>query len=335
MKIISGLDAYGNLFQGVKKRTFRYPSKGETGYHEGVLLPKLSPRFEIGPKEKIFTIGSCFAREIETRLTARGFDVPIATFPNPHMLNEYNAGTILQRIESVYGMFDYPEGMGIEETDKGCFDLFLHIAQAPVTMEVLLYRRRLIADLYQQLKAADTVVITLGLIETWFDTRFQCYVNKAPSRAMVMREPERFQFHRMDVEDVSARVSNALQLINSHSPNKKIILTVSPIPIEATFSQSNAIVANSYSKSVLRVVAEKMVADFDNVDYFPSYEMALSGGMQYFQDDNVHVNDAMVEIITSHMLKNYIPASGEAEAEPVVTLNYIDGEAHNRLTTPG
>lgn len=330
MKIISGQDAYGNLLQGVKKRTFRYPSKGETGYHEGVLLPKLHPKFVIGPSEKIFTIGSCFAREIESRLVQRGFDVPISKFPSPHMLNEYNAGTILQRIESVFGMFTYEEGMGIEENDKGFVDLFLHIAQAPVALDVLYLRRRVIAELYQELLAADTIVITLGLTETWFDTKYQCYVNKAPSRMTVGREPERFQFHRMDVEDVQARVANALALVNGHS-HKKIILTVSPIPIEATFSQSNAIVANSYSKAVLRVVAEKMASDFDNVDYFPSYEMAISGGTRYYQDDNVHVTDELVDIITRHMLSNYIPVDGSAQGEAVVSLNYIDGEAHDRL----
>ncbi|KQV89863.1 hypothetical protein ASD15_24470 [Massilia sp. Root351] len=331
MKIIPGPDAYGNLFHGVKQRTFRYPSKGEAGYLDGVLLPKLNPKFTIAPGEKIFTIGSCFAREIESRLVQRGFDVPVSKFMNPEMLNEYNAGTILQRIESVFGMFTYDDGMGIEETEKGCVDLFLHIAQAPVPLDILLLRRRMIAEVYQELLASHTVVITLGLTETWFDTKYQCYVNKAPSRMTVNREPERFQFHRMDVEDVTARISNALSLISKHS-QKKIVLTVSPIPIEATFSQSNAIVANSYSKAVLRVVAEKMSNDFSNVDYFPSFEMATSAGTRYYQDDNVHVTTELVDIITRHMLANYVPSQASAPAaEGAVTLNYIDGEAHNRL----
>ena len=330
MKIIPGPDAYGNLFQGIKKRTFRYPSKGEAGYLDGVLLPKLNTKFTIEPDEKIFTIGSCFAREIESRLVKRHFDVPVSKFVNPEMLNEYNAGTILQRIESVFGMFTYEDGMGIEETDKGFVDLFLHIAQVPVPLDVLLLRRRMIAEVYQELLASHTVVITLGLTETWFDTRYQCYVNKAPSRMTVNREPERFQFHRMDVEDVMARVSNALALISNHS-QKKIVLTVSPIPIEATFSQSNAIVANSYSKAVLRVVAEKMSNDFSNVDYFPSFEMAISGGTRFYMDDNVHVTPELVDIITNHMLSHYVASEKAPEGEGAVTLNYIDGEAHNRL----
>ena len=330
MKIIPGMDAYGNLFQGVKKRTFRYPSKSETGYQDGVLLPKLNPKFTILPGEKIFTIGSCFAREIEHRLVQRQFDVPVSGFVNPEMLNEYNAGTILQRIESVFGKFEYADGMGVEETDKGWVDLFLHIAQVPVPLEILLLRRRMIAELYQQLLASSTIVITLGLTETWFDTKYQCYVNKAPSRMTVSREPDRFQFHRMDVEDVMARVSNALMLINQHS-QKKIVRTVSPVPIEATFSQSNAIVANSYSKAVLRVVAEKMSDQFDNVDYFPSFEMAISGGTRYYLDDNVHVSPELVDIITNHMMSNYLASGQAAQGEEVVTLNYIDGEAHNRL----
>jgi hypothetical protein len=329
MKVISGAQAYNNLLTGVRKRTFRYPSKKENGYVDGLLLPKLEPKFTLAPGEKIFTIGSCFAREIESRLVSRGFDVPVSRFMNPQMINEYNAGTILQRIESAVGRFAYHDGMGIEETEQGWLDMFLHVGQVPVELPELLYRRRVIDQLYAEMCKADTIIITLGLIETWFDTRHGCYINKAPSRTSVARDPERFQFHRMDVEDVTARISGAIALLGSE---KKIILTVSPIPIEATFSSTNAIVANSYSKAVLRVVAEKVSSEFANVDYFPSFEIAMSGGTSHYQEDNIHVVDTLVQSITDHMLASYAPSPAASAEEARIVFNAVDGEVMARLT---
>lgn len=341
MQRLKGADAYENLHDGIKKRTFRYPTKKEAGYANGVLFPKLNPKFRLTQGEKVFTIGSCFAREIERKLIDKGFSLPVAQFATsrkefphaaPHLLNEYNAGTILQRIESVFGGFNYQDDMGVEESRNGFLDLFLHIHQKPITIDRLLQRRSEIKEIYKQLLESTTLVITLGLTETWFDSKHSCYLNKAPSKSMIAKEPERFYFHRMEVEDVSKRVFDAIQLINNHS-EKKIILTVSPIPIEATFSKSNAIVANSYSKAVLRVVAELVCNKFVNVDYFPSYEMALSGGMNYFGEDNVHVTGAMVELIMKHMLDNYFPTGNEDSKDTPVTFNYIDNEIHNRVSS--
>jgi len=142
------------------------------------------------------------------------------------------------------------------------------------------------------------------LTECWFDTTYQCYLNKTPSKKLVKSNPERFQFHRMDVDDVFPRMSAAIELINNHSP-KNIILTVSPIPLEVTFTSDNSIMANSYSKSVLRIVAEQLKNKFSNVEYFPSYEIAISGGLSMYKEDNIHVSQELVNNITGHMLDNY------------------------------
>jgi hypothetical protein len=49
-----------------------------------------------------------------------GFRLPVGEFKHsaPHLLNEYNAGTILQRIASLLGTFD-DRTAGIEEADGG------------------------------------------------------------------------------------------------------------------------------------------------------------------------------------------------------------------------
>lgn len=65
--------------------------------------------------------------------------------------------------------------------------------------------------------------------------------------------------------------------------------------------------ANSFSKAALRVCVEKLREDYPQVDYLPSYEMATSGGLDVFIEDNVHVRRDVVDVITRYMLRAYFP----------------------------
>lgn len=315
MYVASGPSAYEQVIRNTRARTVRMPAKTDTRQAvDGGFFPILAPRFNLRSGETIFTIGSCFARHVEQVLSDSGFVVPVAgftlppgEFPHaaPHLLNEYNSGTIVQRIESVVGLFDHAPYMGVEETPEGALDLFLHIHTPPVSMARLLERRAQIAALYRELLRADVVVITLGLVECWWDRAHRCYLNKAPSKAFVMREPERFEFHQMDVPEVHARMSRAIGLLREVT-KARILLTVSPVPVEATFMPQNIVMSNSYSKSVLRVAAEMLVREYDNVDYFPSYEIVTSFGTQAFEADNTHVDPALVRRVTGYMVENYL-----------------------------
>jgi len=333
MRIITGEQAYANLKNGIKQKIFRIPGKFEPGCEHGILLPKLLPKFKLSQEEKIFTIGSCFAREIEALLINSNFNVPVRGFtvpkeefihPPPHLLNEYNVGTILQRIESVIQNFFYGD-KGVEKVGEDKYiDLFLHMHQEPVTLNRLLARRKEIDNLYAQLINCDSVIITMGLTECWYDVQDQCYLNKAPSKKLATSNPERYQFHRMDVDDVLSRMARAIKLLNNIS-KKKILLTVSPVALEATFMENNAVMANSYSKAALRVVAELLKEQFDNIDYFPSYEIAMSAGLSGLWSDNLHVNQDLVKNITSHML-NYYCNNVPVEDSRKFGTTYVDQE---------
>jgi hypothetical protein len=322
---IPGPEAYHNLARGARQKTFRLPTKSETEqFRDGGIFPRLNPRFFLHPGESVFTIGSCFARNVEMVLADFGLDVPVTQFklpsgeimyPAPYLLNEYNAGTILQRLESVAGEFSYGDDMGIEETPKGSVDLFLNLQVLPVARERLLERREDIAALYGQLTDSEMVILTLGLVECWYDEEHACYLNKAPSRQLIAAHPGRFCFHRLDVDDVVTRMRRAIDLLNQMG-RKKILLTVSPVPVEATFTTENALAANGYSKSVLRVACGMLVRDFDNVDYYPSYEIVSSFGTSAFTDDNIHVKAEIVQQVTQYMIEAY--GNDPAEDKPAL-----------------
>ncbi|MDF3607027.1 GSCFA domain-containing protein [Paracoccus sp. DMF-8] len=100
------IPALGAFQRALKSRgTSRFPNKADSRDQDGLLFPSVTPSFHLVPGQRIFTIGSCFARNVEDFLT--DFDVPTRRFsvqksewasrPNG-LLNEYNAGTIAQRM---------------------------------------------------------------------------------------------------------------------------------------------------------------------------------------------------------------------------------------------
>jgi hypothetical protein len=94
----------------------------------------------------------------------------------------------------------------------------------------------------------------------------------------------------------SPTCSQIIALIREHChPEMRFVVTVSPVPLGATFKDADVIVANSASKSVLRTVAEELFRRFDFVDYFPSYEIVLNSPRALaFQEDQLHVARDMV-----------------------------------------
>jgi hypothetical protein len=275
------------------------------------LFPAIRPGFTFEPGCRVFTIGSCFARNIEEHLT--GYEVPTRRFSVPKeewphrpngLLNEYNPGTIAQRIERALTGQAAPEETLVPHED-GLVDLLLPSASGsrPVSKDRAVQRREEIDAIYRQLPLADIVIVTLGLVEAWFDSLTGSYLNRIPPTDAIREDPNRFSLRVMDVDEAYPLLDSTFRMLTDRG--QKILLTVSPVPLTATFSEHCAIVANSFSKAVLRVCAHRLATTLPGVDYFPSYEIVISGGLAHFSDDNIHVQDAFVREIVRTMLDSY------------------------------
>jgi len=90
-------------------------------------------------------------------------------------------------------------------------------------------------------------------------------------------------------------------------PDIRIVITVSPVPLMATFSKMDVVAANAYGKSLLRTVAEEWAAAHDNVDYFPSYEIVQNSNREAaWEPDLRHVTGAAVQHIMDLFVREYI-----------------------------
>jgi hypothetical protein len=175
-------------------------------------------------------------------------------------------------------------------------------------------------NLFVEIKDCPYFIITLGLIEVWYDRECHCYLNEPLNFGKVYQEnkslqdyfADRFVFQVLNYKEIYDATYQIFALLKEQaSPDCKAILTVSPVPLSGTFTGRDVLVANMYSKSVLRAVAEEIRARFDFIDYFPSYEsVMLSPRPMTWDEDGVHVTDAAVGANVERMVKAYLqPAS--------------------------
>lgn len=292
--------------------------------------PHYKSSFTLLPGQKIITIGSCFARNIEQELVARGFDVPMQSFvvdkrewarDPTEILNNYVPGAVAPQIRWAFGLEAYDLATHAVEVAPGRYvDPYLAPASRPIPAEEILARRASLDALYRQLATSQAVIITLGYVEAWFDNGSGNYVNAPPPLSVAKSAPDRFELHVLDYERVRASLEDLFDLLDGVCPQGyRIILTVSPAPLHLTFTDDDVAVANSYSKSALRAAAGEICARRANVDYFPSYEsVTLSPRDAAYGPDQVHVNRQIVRFNMDRMLHRYLPGDNETDAATIL-----------------
>ncbi|MBV8976021.1 MAG: GSCFA domain-containing protein [Alphaproteobacteria bacterium] len=338
---LSGSEAIANL-RGNPAAAWPARHPPDRNRLEPVCKPSFLPRFRLVPGEKIFTIGSCFARNIERALLQRGFDVVSAKVKWPEgvrdtvengVLNNFGVPSIENELRWALDK-DHPfdPDRHLMEVASGRF-VDPHIPMRPGPRERALLMRQTATEVTRRVVECRVVVMTLGLSEVWFDVETATYLNRAPPRRLVERIPERFELHVLDHDETLRALEATIALLKAHCPSQqRILLTVSPVPLGTTHTAGDAIVANSYSKSVLRTAAEHVAARHAHIDYFPSYEsVMLSDRSQAWMDDQIHVQPALIQLNVARMLEAYLPSSeADAAADIPARLKEAQEEAQAR-----
>lgn len=258
-----------------------------------------APKFNIAATDQFFCMGSCFARNLELELIYRDIPVlskriisPKAEFGDrpTAVVNKYTTASMLNELEWVLNA-PPPQDVLIE-TNSGWADFQLHTVGS-VSLERGIERRRYMTEEYfARLRQANVLILTLGYVETWFDATSGFYLNMAPSRAEMKKHPARFRLERVDITKNLKHLFRLHEILSELSPRCRIVVTVSPVPMNASFWGEDVVVANAYSKATLRVAAQLFADAFPDVEYFPSYELVtLSRRESAFKSDWIHVED--------------------------------------------
>ncbi|HVZ54227.1 MAG TPA: GSCFA domain-containing protein [Pseudolabrys sp.] len=327
--------------RNITNKAYRWLGRDEPNRLEPECWPVMKPSFKLRPGAKIFTIGSCFARNIESHLADQGFDIPMKRFDFGSRsgadaggyMNKYTPAAIYQELRWAYDIMtrdgvvreEDVKPLFVEREDGHVYDLHTH-SQKSETFETALERRQGIYQTFKEAFSSEAVVITLGMVETWWDEQSQLYVHTMPY-LLTRNAMPRFRFERMNFMDCYQYLNKTLDLLDS-TGRKNYLITTSPVALARTFSEDDILIANTYSKSVLRAVAGQVVEERDNVDYFPSFESVMLTKQGYvWEDDLAHVSYNFVGRIMQRVSQFYVDASAQpAQAGGDVTGPHADAE---------
>lgn len=294
-----------NPYLGLPDRQFW---KNDSGIEDPPSFDPVSEvPFTIAKTDKVVTAGSCFAQHLAKGLSAAGFNHFVTEPAHPMFSddlaaafnygafsarygNVYTTRQFLQLIQRAYGLFTPQETHWPKGRDGRVVDPF----RPQIQPEGFVSAAELAADHVQHFAAirraiedCDVLVFTLGLTEAWEDTRDGSVYPLAPGVAGGVWNPETVRFRNFDVAESYADLMEALNFVRARNPSVRILLTVSPVPLNATYEDRHVFVATTYSKAVLRVVADMAAKALPMCAYFPSYEIITSPQMRgrYFGPD--------------------------------------------------
>lgn len=272
-------------------------------------------------EDRVATAGSCFAQHIGNNLARRGANF-MDMEPAPPMFeneadardfgfgvfscrygNIYTTRQLVQLMDEAFGNRAPAEqvweknGRFFDALRPGVDPVGQDSAEAVVTL-----RGKHLEKVREMFEKLDLFVFTLGLTEGWEAIEDDTMFPMAPGTIAGAFDAEKYRFRNLRHAEIMDDMRGARERLKAVNPNARTLLTVSPVPLTATATDNHVLPATIYSKSVLRSVAGEMAEDFDDVTYFPSYEIISShpyGGM-FFNPDKRTVNQFGVNHVMSH-----------------------------------
>lgn len=311
----------------------------------GIVEPKLfdpvnNVSFQISPDDKIVTAGSCFAQHVARYLKNSGYNYFVTENCHPlfkeELAKKFNYGSFSARYGNIYtarqlhqlllrahGEFAPLEKSWPRDDNGNVVDPF----RPQIQPNGFSSEGELLADQKQHFRAVreairhmDVFVFTLGLTEGWVDRRDGAVYPLAPGVAGGIYDPEYFSFKNFDLSETVEDMQASLEYIRNINPGVRVILTVSPVPLNATFEDRHVYQSTTWSKAVLRLAAEEMTNRFDNCLYFPSYEVITAPHVRgrYFGADCREVVEEGVNHVMGLFFKHF--TTGE-QSEKSIDLN--------------
>jgi len=285
----------------------------------------IKPEFSIEPTDRIFALGSCFARHVEGALSSLGFRVDSLTSDFDEFevkgpkntpigfMNKYNTESIYNELcWALQADADFPAEALVRLEHDLWSDPHTSPAFGHGDLDVTLRRHQLMTDVVRRVADCRVVVITLGLVETFMDTVTGLYTNSTPPLNV---ERERFRFCVLSYERLLDGLERIHRILGERGhPGLHVVVTVSPVPLDATFTGEDVVVANMFSKSVLRAAAGQWAANHENVHYFPSYEIVMNSRREdAWERDGRHVRFELVH----HVMTLFADAHLNADVPPI------------------
>lgn len=276
-------------------------------------------QFKIEYNACILSIGSCFAENIGSKLDNACFKVDI----NPFGV-QFNPLSIADNLNRL------AEGILFSETDlnekSGLHFSFAHSTLFSKTSktETLDGINQRFSNAVNQLKSADVLLITFGTAWVYEYVETSEIVNNCHKI-----EASKFKRYRLEISQIVEVYKNLFAKINLINPKLEIIFSVSPVRHWKDGAHENTL-----SKSILHLSISELQSQFNNVHYFPAYEILIDElrDYRYFADDMCHPSDLAVEYIWNAFTQTYLTSTTQAVKKEIES---FQSRLNHRSINPG
>lgn len=311
--------------------------------HPGQIDPVVSSK-RILPQQKVATMGSCFAQHLAKHIQSSGLNYYVAerapTGMASQVAKQRNYGVFSARYGNVYTvrqavqLFDraFCAFSPVDDAwakDGGYVDAFRPQIEPEAFTSVEAVRESALEHLQhvrEVFTECDWFVFTLGLTEAWRSRLDGAIYPLAPGVSGGDFDPAKYEFVNFSAQEVQEDLVLLIEKLQQVNPNAQVLLTVSPVPLIATYEKRHAWVSTTFSKAALRVAADVAERRFDHVIYFPSYEIITSpaAGGNYYADDLRQIKEVGVKhvmrMFSKHFIGEDVPGTSFNVGSQVITM---------------
>lgn len=240
----------------------------------------------------VLFMGSCFTENIGNKMQELKFPVLV----NPFGVL-YNPVSVRQSLEILLDKRDF------EEKDLDFFNeqwySFYHDTEFsnPDQKKCLDNINGKLNQARELFKNAKYLIVTFGTAWVYEYIKTEKIVSnchKIPAKE--------FTRYKLGVEDIFVQWAKLLNRIEDFNPDLKVIFTVSPVR-----HWKDGAIQNQLSKSTLILAIHQIMKIFENVEYFPAFEIMMDDLRDYrfYADDMMHPSKVAIDYIWDHFASTF------------------------------
>jgi hypothetical protein len=194
---------------------------------------------------RFFTMGSCFAANLSLALKNNGFH-------STHLGLEEEANTTFANVALINAIQNSKSNLEFNDVMKG-------IIPTDFNLEAVL----------AEIKSADVFIFTLGVATAFFHKQTGETLMSSQIRKNWRALEIDYEYKMSTVEENVNNLIKVIEFIRNINSNIKIFISVSPVPIMASFSGNSAVQTDCISKSIMRITANEIVnhRNFSHIQY--------------------------------------------------------------------
>lgn len=233
---------------------------------------EIQQEFELSPQGGMLAVGSCFADRVGGILSDKGLNVlvnPFGVIYNPVSL----ADNLMCSISG-------SDCSGSWEEQNGNFVNFMYHGSLSRNNldEARSNALKLHGEIKDYLKSAELLIVTWGTAFGYEEIKTGRIVTNCHRFSS-----DRFKRRMLSQEEMISCWKGLLEKCFEINPKLKVVLTVSPVR-----HVRDSLVQNQLSKSALHLAAHELKESFENIHYFPSYEIMMDDLRDYrFYEENL------------------------------------------------